>query len=247
MSFKKDSVLAWAGKGYDPMKLTPENLLNFYKETYILKKVTEYEDSYVAIKIGTMTVEKFILEGLPFKHLRTSIKLEQEVKVLVEKNLFNFQLEKFAKIVMEFWHYFKLETYYENHRLVFKVNQATFDKVLEVASVLEQNSKGIHITSIFRPIINFFNSKTNSNLKLLSINRSSSSDSGNTINLINKTEKSFTVKLLTKFANINKYTKNSILLMNDFDYCFFIVPNKEEMIINNGEYSFLQIIEFEVG
>ncbi|WP_400248595.1 hypothetical protein [Spiroplasma sp. ald] len=56
MSFKKDSVLAWAGKGYDPMKLTPENLLNFYKETYILKKVTEYEDSYVVIKIGTMTV-----------------------------------------------------------------------------------------------------------------------------------------------------------------------------------------------
>ncbi|GAA6238022.1 MAG: hypothetical protein SPLM_01460 [Spiroplasma phoeniceum] len=222
-------------------------MLNFYKETYILKKVTEYENSYVAIDIQTMTVEKFILEGLPFKHLRTSIKLEQKVKVLVEKNVFDFQLEKFAKIVMKFWHYFKLETYYENHRLVFKVNQATFDKVLEVASVLEQNSKGIHITSIFIPIINFFNSKTktNSNLKLLSINRSR--DSGNTINLINKTEKSFTVKLLTKIANINEYTKNRILLMNDFDYCFFISPSKEEMIINNGEYSFLQIIEFEVG
>ncbi|WP_196234378.1 hypothetical protein [Spiroplasma endosymbiont of Megaselia nigra] len=156
MSFKKDSVLAWAGKGYDPMKLTPENLLNFYKETYILKKVTEYEDYYVSIEIGTMTVEKFILEGLPFKHLRTSIKLEQKVKVLVEKNVFDFQLKQFANIVMNFWHYFKLETYYDNHRLVFKVNQATFDKVLEVASVLEQKSEGIHITSIFIPIINFF-------------------------------------------------------------------------------------------
>ncbi|AXF95631.1 hypothetical protein SDAV_00640 [Spiroplasma phoeniceum P40] len=77
MSFKKDSVLAWAGKGYDPMKLTPENLLNFYKETYIIKKVTEYKDSYVEIKIRSMIVEKFILESLPFKHLRTSINLEQ--------------------------------------------------------------------------------------------------------------------------------------------------------------------------
>lgn len=192
-----------------------------------------------------MIVEKFILEGLPFKHLRTSIKLEQKVKVLVEKNVFDFQLKQFANIVMNFWHYFKLETYYENHRLVFKVNQATFDKVLEVASALEQKSEGIHITSIFIPIINFFNSKTNSNLKLFSINLSSGS--GNTINLINKTEKFFTVKLLTKIANINKYTKNNILLMNDFDYGFFISPSKEEMIINNGEYSFLQIIEFEVG
>ncbi|ALA97960.1 hypothetical protein SKUN_001074 [Spiroplasma kunkelii CR2-3x] len=81
------------------------------------------------------------------------------------------------------------------------MNQATFDKVLEVASVLEQKSEGTYITSIFIPIINFFNSKTNSNLKVLSINNPS--DSENTINLINKTEKSFTVKLLTKIANIN--------------------------------------------
>ncbi|WP_348736541.1 hypothetical protein [Spiroplasma endosymbiont of Ammophila pubescens] len=209
MLLKKDSVLAWAGEGYDLMKLTPENFLNFYyKETHVLKKVTENKYSYVVNKILRMRVTNFGLEGLPFKSSYTFIKMETNINILIEKNLFNFQLAEFAKIVMEFWHYFKLETYYENYRLVFKVNQTVFYKVLERAGVLEQNSEVSDIISIFNPIINFFKSEISSNLTIRNFNIKFSRY---TINIINKTEKSFTVKLLRKIANINSNIQNNIL------------------------------------
>jgi len=209
--FKEASVLAWAGENYTTDKLTPENFLNFYKETYVLKKGTEYEDSYVVLNINNITVEKFILEGLTFKSSRTNITIKQEVKVLAEKNKFDSQLKKFAKMIMDFWHYFKLETYYENYRLVFKVNQAVFDKVLKSASVLEQKSEVSSNISIFNPIINFFKSEISLNLRIKDYNNVRYK-----INLINKTEKSFTVKLLNKIPNINR-SRNGMLLFNEFE------------------------------
>ncbi|WP_342255518.1 hypothetical protein [Spiroplasma endosymbiont of Poecilobothrus nobilitatus] len=117
-------------------------------------------------KIDFFIINNFMIQGLQFKRNRTEIKLKQNVEFLVAKNKFNSELEEFAKLLIDFWHCFRLETYYENYRLVFKMDQSTFDEVLKSASVLEQKVETDNIVPFFGPIVDFF--ITIKNLKKLS-------------------------------------------------------------------------------
>ncbi|WP_348736086.1 hypothetical protein [Spiroplasma endosymbiont of Ammophila pubescens] len=160
------------------------------------------------------------------------------------KNLFDLQLEKFAKIVMGFWHYFKLETYYYNYRLVFKLDQTIFDDVVKTVGSLKQTSELKTLAWIFNSIFKNFNSKFNVHLKLFeyvwtpSINFKIS---------WTKNEKSFIVKALYETTDFNTILRLINFYDNSFIYSFFINPSSKDLKIDNDKYSFLHIIEFEVG
>ncbi|WP_186823353.1 hypothetical protein [Spiroplasma phoeniceum] len=186
-----------------------------------------------------------MIENLPFKK-SMYIKLEEQLKIVVVKDVFDYQLEEFAKVVMEFWHCFKLETYYENYRLVFKVNQAVFDKVLNSASVLKKNLEIGYIGAIFTPIFNFFNKRTSD---LQGTLKGADVVSNNLKYKVNytKNEKSLTIKLLHKgwVYSYNDISLSYFTFMNNefnFYYSFFINVMWKDINVDNNKYSFLQII-----
>ncbi|MFU0252397.1 hypothetical protein [Spiroplasma sp. Moj] len=83
-NFKKeeDSVLAWAGEGYDPTKLTPENFLKFYEQKYIKNKVQIKNNYYVRANITSFIPNDFMIENLPFNNKTNAITLKTPIKVL---------------------------------------------------------------------------------------------------------------------------------------------------------------------
>ncbi|KAI92676.1 hypothetical protein [Spiroplasma melliferum] len=196
---KHESVLKWAGEGYHPSKLTQENFSKFYKETYISNHIKEYKDYYLVQKVTYITLWNFGIENLRFKKHQTTLNIEP-INILVAKNTFDSQFNEFTKMIMDFWHCFKLETYYEDYRLVFKLNQEIFDKVLKNARFLELEDpfrwKRKTIPFIFEPIFSFFQTTLNSKDKKFAWNSFDGYSLFSTVNLINKTEKSFTVKFL---------------------------------------------------
>ncbi|WP_348735413.1 hypothetical protein [Spiroplasma endosymbiont of Ammophila pubescens] len=159
---KSDSTLMWAEEGYNHDKLIPENFLKFYiKKAAILSE----EKYYYFGNIKSIIPVNFTIENLLFKCNFSRIKLKLPVKILKEKDKVHEKLEEFAKVIMAFWHYYKLETYNEYHRLVFKMRQNEFDALVESASVLEKKLNIISLQPIFQPIFNFFKSTLDSSEK----------------------------------------------------------------------------------
>ncbi|PQP78035.1 hypothetical protein C6B38_08575 [Spiroplasma sp. ChiS] len=70
-----------------------------------------------------------MIENLLFKNNLSKINLKEKIYFTILKTQFNQQLEEFAKVTMDFWHYYQLETY-NNGNLVFKLNQYLFNHLL---------------------------------------------------------------------------------------------------------------------
>ncbi len=58
---------------------------------------------------------------------------------MILKNKIDQYLAEFAKIIMTFWHYYKLEIYRHNYKLVFNMEQAYFDMLGKTNSDLLLN------------------------------------------------------------------------------------------------------------
>ncbi len=124
------SVLAWAGEGYDPQQLTWQNFLSFYKKSFInFKEIQVEDDYYVSGELKSFTPQNFMIENLLFKNNLSKINLKEKSYFTILKTQFDQQLEEFAKVTMDFWHYYQLETY-NNGNLVFKIKQDLFNNLL---------------------------------------------------------------------------------------------------------------------
>ncbi|WP_158500760.1 hypothetical protein [Spiroplasma kunkelii] len=75
------------------------------------------------------------------------------------KEKVDLDLQEFAEIVIDFWNYYKLETWKDNYCLVFKIRQNEFDALVKSANVWKQKVETKEFTPIFRPIFNFFKEK----------------------------------------------------------------------------------------
>nr|CAK99417.1 hypothetical protein n-terminal and c-terminal truncated [Spiroplasma citri] len=137
--YKDHSVLKWAKEGYNPNKLTKKNFLKFYKQKYSFKEIGDYYVRGIATYIN---LENMFIENIPLNEEGgyRGQKLKTPVNILVPKDKVNQQLEEFAKVTMDFWHYYQLETY-SNGNLVFNMNQTNFDELVKSASVLEKKEK----------------------------------------------------------------------------------------------------------
>ncbi|WP_101519212.1 hypothetical protein [Spiroplasma melliferum] len=235
--YKDDSVLKWAKEGYNPNKLTKENFLKFYKQKYSFKEIGDYYVRGVATYIN---LEDMFIENMPLTEEGGGYrgqKLKTPVNVLVPKDKVDQQLEEFAKVTMDFWHYYQLETY-SNGNLVFNMNQTNFDELVKSASVLEQKGEIITLLLIFKLIFNFF--KNTLNLKSKFSTFMNANRYKYKVNFIKK-QQSFVVEL---FCSKVKCQDETIV---NFFYNFFAYSFNINSHIVNDSFAFLRKFEFRVG
>ncbi|WP_425380576.1 hypothetical protein [Spiroplasma endosymbiont of Stenodema calcarata] len=238
--YKTDSVLAWAGEGYDPEKLTVEKFLEFYKQEYF--KLNINGDYYIKASVSSFVPRTFTIENLPFNYIYSSKELVAPIKVLIPKDILDEKLNKFTETTMRLWQYYQLETY--NDKLVFKLTEDDFSNLLKVTSdfSLENNSSATFYR-IFDEIFRLFDAKVVSKDRttVLRYNRNLMSK----VNLI-KEKKSLLLKLFWKQDKDGVYARNQVNFMYyHFTYSFFFIPDKGKT--NGGmKDEFLQTIEFKV-
>ncbi len=107
-------MLLWTNEGYYLDKLTSENFLKFYKRIQFPEGIGVEDNHYVKADITSFVSKDFTIANLPLN----KIILEKTVKILVEKTKVVQALLEFAEITMNFWHYYKLETYSINLFLI---------------------------------------------------------------------------------------------------------------------------------
>ncbi|WP_283272553.1 hypothetical protein [Spiroplasma sp. SV19] len=241
--FKADSVLKWAGEGYDPKKLTSEKFLQFYKNKYFNARTLP--DYYVKGNIASFDPSSLTIENLPFNNKKPYKSLKTPIKVLIAKEYVNQDLTQFAEITMKLWQYYQIETY--NDKLVFKVNQDDFDNLIKVtASFSEDKSISANLSPVFRKVFNIFkgtlSSTTNWNTNIYFPTYIVEKQK---VNLV-KDQKSFAFQLFRKQAKSGYYLPMDInFSYNSFAYSFFFKPNANETNTDKGD-EFLQTIEFKV-
>ncbi|MFW4371240.1 MAG: hypothetical protein EHV01_004795 [Spiroplasma sp. hy2] len=233
-NFKKeeDSVLAWAGEGYDPTKLTPENFLKFYEQKYIKNKVQIKNNYYVRANITSFIPNDFMIENLPFNNKTNAITLKTPIKVLTSKQYIDNQLFDFAKKIMNFWHYYKIETY--SNKIVFNVTKADFTMLSEKISNFQPSASFFtNIGAIFR----YLSDKHDLKLVLNSITSNGWMHLGNYQN-------SFVFNFFWRPDTHNCYPQLVLsFAYNSFSYGLFINPVP---VNNKTGYVFLQTIEFKI-
>ncbi len=129
---RRNLVLEWAGEGYPNDKLIVENFLKFYK-----KDIITDGDYYIRQIIKNFIPRTSTIDNLPFTKANNAIYFKTDIRFLVWKEKIDLDLQKLAEIVIDFWNCYKLETYYENYRLVFNMRQNEFDALVKSSSVLE--------------------------------------------------------------------------------------------------------------
>ncbi|WP_101519272.1 hypothetical protein [Spiroplasma melliferum] len=148
------TVLNWAGEGYDPEQLTWQNFLSFYKKQIIDNWNIQVEDGYYILKeLKWFIPQNFMIENLPFKNNLFKINLKEKSYFTILKTQFDQQLEEFAKVTMGLWHYYQLETY-KNFNLVFKLKQNVFNNLL---SYIDKN-KYVRYIDIFDFLLSTYQS-----------------------------------------------------------------------------------------
>ncbi|RUO86707.1 hypothetical protein D9R21_01500 [Spiroplasma endosymbiont of Megaselia nigra] len=239
--YESDSVLAWAGEGYPEKKLTVENFLKFYK-----KNMRTDGDYYIRAILYNFRPNQSRNENLPFAKPNSAIFFKTKIRVLVGKEKVDLDLQEFAEIVIDFWHYYKLETYKDNYRLVFKMRQNEFDALVKSASVWKQKVETKNFTPIFRPIFCFFKEKykwdLNSKFKIYLNNYRNQKYK---INLIKK-QGFFAVEVFRPWLKIFFPFYEINFGYNSFAYSFFIRPSSKQ-VINDSDFVFLQMLKFKVG
>jgi len=148
------SMLLWTNPGYDLDKLTSENFLKFYKRIQFSEGIVVEDNHYVKANITSFVSKDFTIANLPLD----KIILEKPVKILVEKAKVDQALLEFAEITMNFWHYYKLETY--ANKLVFNMNKQDFDVLIKLMKKVGNDLVSYDIKEILTSIFEFFN-KTN--------------------------------------------------------------------------------------
>ncbi|WP_338965875.1 MULTISPECIES: hypothetical protein [unclassified Spiroplasma] len=237
---RSDSVLTWAGEGYNVAKLTPEQFLQFYKKKYFT--ATTLSDYYVKGNIVSFTPNSFTIENLPFNNKGSSKTLKTPVKVLIEKEKVDQGLNQFAETTMKLWQYYQIETY--NDKLVFKMNQDDFNDLIKTTnSFSEKNSSYANLSPVFRTIFKIFNDKLDSK-----INRDTRISFARILDKVTLTKKakSFTFQLFRKMDKNGYYSWLDInFSYNSFGYSFFFKPDSKETNTDKKD-EFLQTIEFKV-
>ncbi|WHQ37254.1 lipoprotein [Spiroplasma sp. SV19] len=239
---KSDSVLSWAGEGYDSQKLTVENFLKFYKRKYFT--ATLQDDYYVKANFASFYPGSFTIENLPFNNKNSWKKLKTPIKVLMPKDFIDERLNQFAETTMELWQYYQIETY--NDKFVFKMTQNDFDSLAEKANDFQgpDNNSFASLLPFFRTVFKIFNDKLDPKIKSDTRVVNNSAAVVN-INLA-KSSKALIFQLLRKKHKDNYYNWLDVnFSYNSFAYSFFFKPNANETNTDKGD-EFLQTIEFKV-
>ncbi|WP_233485592.1 hypothetical protein [Spiroplasma sp. ChiS] len=218
------SVLTWEGEGYNPAKLTPENFLKFYKKLIDFDRLLIHNEYYIQATLKSFNfLDNFIIENLPLKILSFNIELKAPITILREKNKFDTDLIIFAKTIMGFWHYYQLETYNENNRLVFNMNQVNFDEIVKkIRTKYKQNQMLDNFNTFLKYVFSFYWKSLDWNTKFSYDYKYNISKFNNKINWI-ENKKSITFQL---FYSWNNDTKTYSLISNNvyLSYSnFFIV------------------------
>ncbi|KAI93085.1 hypothetical protein SPM_003800 [Spiroplasma melliferum KC3] len=179
-----------------------------------------------------------MIENLLFKNNLSKINLKEKSYFTILKTQLDQQLEEFAKVTMDFWHYYQLETY-NNGNLVFKLNQDIFNDLLSYID----KQKYINYWDIFKILINTYRSSLQNptpwDYNLQSYNPTS------TTNFI-KNQKS----LIMEIKYFQTYPDSKINFgYHGWAYNFWIHPNptKENSgYDSDGKWFFLQKIEFKL-
>ncbi|AOX43970.1 hypothetical protein S100390_v1c06330 [Spiroplasma sp. NBRC 100390] len=237
---KSDSVLSWAGEGYNKEKLTAENFLKYYKRKYFT--ASSQEDYYVKANITSFIPYSLTIENLPFNNKNSSKKLKTSIKVLIAKDFVDQKLNEFVETTLNLWQYYQIETY--NDKLVFKMNQNDFDNLVKTTnSFSEKNNSYANLAPVFRAVFKIFNDKLDK--KITRDTRIAFSNSLDKVKLI-KQDSSFAFQLFRKQNENGYYPWLDInFSYNSFAYSFFFKPDNKETNTDKKD-EFLQTIEFKV-
>ncbi len=189
-----------------------------------------------------------LIENLSLKKPKNynSIMLKTPIVVSISKDIFEPELEGLAKLTMDFWKYYKLETYKD--KLVFNMKQSEWNGLIEKTSNLGDTLETRNLSFIFNPIFKFFENTLNSKsgYKFTSYVNKFTTNTWK-INLIKK-ESSFVIELFWPKVLLLESSRNGGINFASglLSYSFFFQPNVKN-IPDDGKYSFLQIIEFKVS
>ncbi|ELL44834.1 hypothetical protein [Spiroplasma melliferum] len=180
-----------------------------------------------------------MIENLPFKNNLSRINLKEKSYFTILKTQFDQQLEEFTKVIVGFWHYYQLETYNENHNLVFKINQDVFNNLLSYINRWKSTS----YLEVFKFLLNTYQSALQNPTPWYVYNTTHGFISNT--NFI-KNQKSLIVKI--KYFRKNQESW-STFGYHSLAYGFWIYPEPNEEnsgYDSDGRWFLLQKIEFKV-
>lgn len=250
---KYNSILSLTNEGYQSNKLTTNNFLNFYKN--INSNIIDKSNYYLKANIRYFIANNFTIENLPFNEKYDGWKmLNKPIEILVPKEKFDRQLLQFSEKVIDFWNYYKLETY--NNKIIFNMNKEEFDFLSEKINLFKSDdSINIKLFLIFEIIFNFFNNKSDEEkifkLKIFDSITEYLKNKQNPpkfkMEIINN-DKEIIIKLFRNRLHDGDFPNYYInFSYNDFAYSFFINPdNNEANNINIDNYLYFQTIEFKI-
>ncbi|WP_338988674.1 hypothetical protein [Spiroplasma endosymbiont of Seladonia tumulorum] len=99
-----------------------------------------------------------MIENLPLQNDKSEIVLKKPFKILMEKEPVDRKLTQFSELIMDFWHYYKLETF--NDKLVFHMSQVNFNALKQtIDSFASERLEFSNIELIFSSIFDYFNKR----------------------------------------------------------------------------------------
>ncbi len=113
---------------------------------------------YVKANIASLNSCDFMIENLPLQNDKSEIVLKKPFKILMEKEPVDRKLTQFSELIMDFWHYYKLETF--NDKLVFHMSQVNFNALKQtIDSFASERLEFSNIELIFSSIFDYFNKR----------------------------------------------------------------------------------------
>ncbi|AHF57893.1 lipoprotein [Spiroplasma eriocheiris] len=114
----------WAGKGFQPDQITPENFLPFYKQ---ILKVFEIISDELQLASFNVNLAKISIAGLPLSGIVSNEGKPLTVTVGISKDGLDKKLFNFAKIVTSFMKNYHIES--ESDHWVLHVPKNLFDQI----------------------------------------------------------------------------------------------------------------------
>ncbi|MFU0252395.1 hypothetical protein [Spiroplasma sp. Moj] len=238
------SVLLWAGEGYKPDKLTWQNFLYFFQRVQFPNGLISEEKYYVKANIASLNSCDFMIENLPLQNDKSEIVLKKLFKILMEKEPVDQKLTQFSQLIMDFWHYYKLETF--NDKLVFHMSQVNFNALKQtIDSFASERLEFSNIELIFSSIFDYFNKRRTATI-IADTHFSIWLPELHTFNLVKKSNSIIIEWFRKKVENVENLQIKINFGYNNFGYSFVPRLSIKDNNIHTGEYLRLDTFEFKI-
>ncbi|WHQ36642.1 hypothetical protein [Spiroplasma sp. SV19] len=129
VDFVKESTASyvWAGMGYQPYQITPENFVKFYRSLVDIFNT----DKNLNLASFNVNLSKIQIAGLPLSGVVINGGEALTVQIQITKDGLNNKLMEYGKLVTAFYKYFRIES--NKNSGVFHLSETAFNKILALS------------------------------------------------------------------------------------------------------------------